>query len=73
MIQVKLLWFDQRDGNGIVVDEFHNEYYIDISVLKFKPCALSKNGISRTGLTLTIELNTSIKDCLCGMNVELFE
>lgn len=35
-IKTKLLWYDQRDGYGIVLDDAGNEYYIDSSVLKFE-------------------------------------
>lgn len=31
-IQGKVLWFDQRDGNGIIIDAEGNEYYTDSSI-----------------------------------------
>lgn len=30
----KILWWDERDGNGIVKDSNGNEWYIDTSVIK---------------------------------------
>ena len=33
-IVAKVLWVDHRDENGIVVDDFGNEYYIDVSACK---------------------------------------
>lgn len=41
--QVKVLWISKRDGNGICVDQFGNEYYIDSSI----PCfsLLSRNDV----------------------------
>lgn len=31
-IQGLVLWFDRRDGFGIVQDSQQNEYYVDVSV-----------------------------------------
>jgi len=73
-INVKLLWYDHRDGNGIVEDAAGNEYYIDSSVLQFEQVLLSTyagRGTSRTGLGLVVDLNTAIKTCLCGKNVRM--
>lgn len=72
-IEVKLLWYDQRDGNGIVEDSQGNEFYIDSSVLMFDQVELNTRldgkGVSKTGLELLIDKNESIKDCNCGKNV----
>lgn len=70
-IKVKLIWFSERDGNGIVQDTDGNEYYIDTSVLKFDKSLLTKNSVSRHGLELLVDRNFKIKDCLCGTNVRL--
>jgi hypothetical protein len=74
-IQVELLWFDQRDGNGIATDSQGFEYYIDSSVLMFNKTELNTKsdgkGVSRTGMNLLIDLNESIKDCRCGKNVRI--
>lgn len=56
-----VLWFDKRDGNGIVKFE-DKEYYIDSSVI---------NGEVKRGDTVKFEINDNIKDCLCGKNVEV--
>lgn len=70
-MKTKLLWYDAKYGNGIVVDAEGNEYYIDDSVLKLPKDELFKNTISRKGLELEIEINLKIRDCRCGMNVRL--
>lgn len=75
-IQTTLVWFSDRDGNGIVKDVNGNEYYIDSSVLTFDKKLLQKNnglGPSQYGLFLLVDLNESIKDCRCGKNVRIIE
>ena len=73
-MNLKLLWYDQRDGQGIAVDAKGNEYYIDDSVLQFDKTLLNTHngkGVSRAGLFLTGTINESIKHCLCAKNVRL--
>jgi len=62
----RVLWWSERDENGIIVDPLGNEFYFDRSVLK----SSSKNKISRNKLVY-FELNNRIKDCLCACNVAL--
>lgn len=70
-IEVTLLWYDQRGGQGIVVDSIGNEYYIDDSVLKLEKRLLNPNLVSATGLAFLIDLNTKIPDVRCGRNVRI--
>lgn len=62
----RVLWWSERDGNGIIVDPHGNEFYFDSSVLKKS----NSSKISRNKLVF-FELNKSIKDCLCAKNVSL--
>ena len=32
----RVLWWSERDENGILVDHFCNEFYFDVSVLKLR-------------------------------------
>jgi cold shock CspA family protein len=59
-----ILWWDTRDGNGIIRDAEGNEYYTDNSVT---------NGVTdfKSGQTVSFEPDTSIKHCPCGRNVRL--
>lgn len=63
--QGKVLWWDKRDGDGIVTDEAGNEHYIDTSVL-----------IDLTYLDsgdLVTFKDRVLGNCLCGYDVELIE
>ena len=73
-IEVALIWYDQRDGQGVVKDHIGNEYYIDSSTLNFDQKQLTTHegrGVSKFGLSLLLDLNESIKHCRCGMNVRI--
>jgi cold shock CspA family protein len=61
----KVLWFDRRDGNGIIVTDSGYEFYFDISVLR----NCSSDNIKR-GLHVQFEINSKIKDCACATNVK---
>ena len=55
----KVLWWSNRDQNGIVVDVKGNEYYIDSSVCYYSP---SRNDY--------VSIDTSrVDNVLCGRNV----
>ena len=56
-----ILWWSERDKNGIIVDQRENEFYFDSSVL---------NSEVRDGIAVTFEHNKDIKDCLCARNVQ---
>lgn len=70
-IKVKLLWYDLKQSNGIVVDSDNNEYYIDSSVLKVDENLLNVRGINKINLNLLIDLNEDIKNVRCGKNVRI--
>ena len=62
----RVLWWSERDENGIIIDPLGNEFYFDRSVLKLRP----RQSIKRDSL-VTFHLNESIKDCLCARNVQI--
>lgn len=62
----RVLWWSERDENGIVVDPSGNEFYFDRSVLQLK----GKQTIERNSIVF-FEYNHSIKDCLCARNIQL--
>lgn len=66
-IEVRVVWFDQKDGNGIVIDSLGREYYVDASVLSFDPGCLS----GRPNALLILDLNDDIHDVRCGRSVRL--
>lgn len=59
-----ILWYDKRDGQGIVVDLDGNEYYIDESVME---------DFVQSGDRVSFLINTWVKDVLCGMDVTLLK
>src|SRR6185369_7814459 len=59
-----VLWYDKRDGHGIIVDEAGNELYVDSSVL------IELNYLSAKDKVL-FEINQSISDTLCAHKVSL--
>jgi hypothetical protein len=58
-----VLWFSDRDGNGIILDENKKEYYFDTSVWKNKTLKPLRTQLVK------FDLNESIKDCKCAKNV----
>lgn len=62
----RVLWWSEKDENGIIVDTIGNEFYFDRSVLKLKP----RQQIKRHSV-VTFSYNKSIKDCLCACNVAM--
>lgn len=60
----RVLWWSERDENGILVDPHGNEFYFDRSVLKLRP----KQQIKRN-VVVTFYYNESISDCLCACKV----
>ena len=62
----KILWFDERDGNGIIVDPHGNEFYFDNSVLK-----LRKGEKVSSRQVVIFNFNPEIEYCLCACNVSL--
>lgn len=62
----RVLWWSERDENGIIVDPNGNEFYFDRSVLTLKP----RQVIKRKSV-VTFNINQSISDCLCACNVQV--
>lgn len=62
----RVLWWSERDENGIIVDPKGNEFYFDRSVLKLS----KKQQIKRNSL-VTFRYNKKINNCLCACNVSL--
>lgn len=58
-----VLWFSERDGNGIILGIDRNEYYFDVSVTKLKNL--------KYGDRVTFIKNDRIKDCICARKVEV--
>ncbi len=62
----RVLWWSEKNENGVIVDLNGNEFYFDRSVLKLKP----QQKIERKSV-VTFEHNTLIHDCLCANKVQL--
>jgi cold shock CspA family protein len=60
----KVLWWDERDGNGLIKDSNGRKYYFDSSVLDNR----SKSKIT-SGKIVKFEINEKIKDSLCACEV----
>lgn len=63
----KVLWWDSRDGNGIIVDPWGNEFYFDDSVLT-KP-----RKTPRATQYVLFEVNQAILGTPCACKVRLPE
>lgn len=64
----KILWFSERDKNGVIIDENKNEYYFDISVVENRQLP-EHPDYKQTNVTF--ELNEQIKHCRCAKTVKL--
>lgn len=62
----RVLWWSEKDENGIIVDPNGNEFYFDRSVIHLKP----KQTIERKSVVI-FQYNDAVRDCLCAHNVEL--
>jgi len=60
-----VLWWDNKDKNGIIVDAAVNEFYFDISVLKDRDDSNIKSGVG-----VTFQQNTKIKHVACACVVK---
>lgn len=58
----KVLWFDQRDGQGVIKTEDGTSYYTDISALITH---------IKSGDLVKFEINKLITDIRCAHQVEL--
>jgi hypothetical protein len=62
----KILWWSDKNENGIIVDPKGNEFYFDRSVLH-----LTKRQKIERKAVVTFEHNSRINDCLCACNVRM--
>lgn len=62
----RVLWWSEKNENGIIVDPTGNEFYFDRSVLNLKP----RQKIERKAV-VTFEYNSRINDCLCAHKVQM--
>jgi cold shock CspA family protein len=62
----RVLWYDQRDGFGVLEDAKGNELYFDASVINKAQVASIKHGIS-----VVFKLNAEIKHVACACEVEV--
>ena len=59
----KILWYDKRDRNGIIIGIDGNEYYFDSSVMSL-PTEKRLHGTE-----VIFEVRTDILECLCATKV----
>ena len=62
----KILWWDRKDKNGIVIDAIGNEYYFDISVIEGR-----KDSNLEPGAVVQFQKNESITTVSCAKSVYL--
>ncbi len=62
----RVLWWSERDENGIIVDPIGNEFYFDRSVLSLK-----QGQVIKSKSIVTFNYNDSITDCLCACRVKM--
>lgn len=60
----KILWWDQKDQNGIIVDANGNEFYFDISVVTGR-----KQNALKPGSVVQFSKNNSITNIHCAKSV----
>jgi len=61
----KILWYDARDGYGIIVGTMDDkEYYFDRSVFLH-------DGLALSGARVTFEHNAAISHCRCAKEVRM--
>lgn len=62
----KILWWNDRDGFGVIEDAHGNEYYFDSSVV----AARSLQSLKRKQV-VTFQRNKGVSDCLCACKVKV--
>ena len=60
----KILWWDQRDQNGIIIDAAGNEFYFDISVVEGR-----RTSQLKCGSVVQFQINQSISNSSCAKAV----
>lgn len=61
-----ILWWSDRDKNGIIKTSDNKEWYFDSSVIKFEPWETTLKRAQ-----VIFEHNEKITDCRCAYNVRL--
>jgi len=64
----KVLWWDQRDGNGLIQDAEGTRLYFDTSVLTKASLKTIKSGKQ-----VSYNINENITECLCAHKVRVME
>jgi len=64
MLTGNVLWWSERDKNGVLVDSQGNEYYFDISVL------IDKNASFEHNQSVSFSRNEKITNIRCAKNVK---
>ncbi len=62
----KVLWWDRKDLNGIIVDARGNEFYFDVSVLEGR-----KHQSLKRGTIVQFQLNPLVKGVPCAKTVHV--
>lgn len=72
-INAVVVWYSLRDGNGIAIDRFGTEYYIDDSCFEnFNSYNDDKHPIDENDHQLvSLRINPEVNDCLCGYKVRV--
>ena len=63
----EILWWSERDGNGVIVDPLGNELYFDSSVVD------EGDAGPVDGAPVEYVVNRAVKDCLCARDVVVLE
>lgn len=59
-----ILWYCERDKNGIILGEDNKEYYFDSSVWKTKTIEPARKYL------VVFDISDKINDCLCAREVK---
>lgn len=63
----RVLWWSERDQNGVIIDHNGTEFYFDASVIK------SNSAVPKAGIPVKFEWNKSIRDCACAHKILLLK
>lgn len=66
MLIGKVLWWDDRDGIGVIKDVDGRKFYFDVSVL-----TAQQRGKMKSGVAVRFEQNPEIPEALCARKVAL--
>ena len=62
----KVLWWNDRDGFGVIEDAKGNEYYFDSSVISLRP----RQKILHNSF-VEFQVNPNIEDTLCAYKIQM--